>query len=92
LALATGALVIAEALAGALNFKECPALSIGANSNVTRLKELSSDYAIQQRSNSEADVRVHFWRVWESKRREHVYKFADHNSCIKLRGQERVAP
>ena len=47
LALATGALIIAVSLSSPLNLEEIPALSIGANSKVTRLKELSSDYAIQ---------------------------------------------
>jgi hypothetical protein len=47
LALAAGALVIAKALARALNFKECPALSICADANCARLQEFSPEYAVQ---------------------------------------------
>jgi hypothetical protein len=47
LALAAGALVIAESLSSALNLEEISVLSIGADFNVMRLKKLPPEYAVQ---------------------------------------------
>jgi hypothetical protein len=60
LAVPAGALVIAVSLSSALNLEEISALSIGATADVARLKEFPQEYAVQQRSNPEADVGVHF--------------------------------
>ena len=47
LALATGALVITVSLSRAFNLEEIPALSIGANYKIARLKEFPPEYAVQ---------------------------------------------
>ena len=83
---------IAEPLASALNFKESPAVSVGANNSVAGLKKFQPKDAIEDRPNSEANVGVHFCRIREFNRMEHVYQFADHNSCINLWGSKGSGP
>jgi hypothetical protein len=86
-----GANLITKALPGTLNFKEFPALSVGAHTYISRLKELSSEYAVEQRPDSKADVGMQFDWVWKSDRWEHIQDLAKDNSGIELRRQERVA-
>jgi|ERR1039458_3409576 hypothetical protein len=60
LTLTARAYFVAEPLSRALNLEESPALSIGADTNIARIKKFPPENAVKQGPNSKADVGVHF--------------------------------
>lgn len=88
LTVATRTQVIAVLLSSALNLEEIPALSIGADFNLTSVKKFPPEYAVKQGPNPEADVRVHFHGVRESKGWEDVHEFANDDSNINFWGPD----